>query len=140
MSLFVKVQNAVRKYKATRIKHAINEYFNMVGISIREDAPVILAIYNNIARDVVDLTERDAQPLLDFVSASERLIAHYGPTIKGQIAAGSEVLNEHSPELITQMKRMAAAWSAVQADLRTESEATRTPVRDATAASEPAVA
>lgn len=136
MSLFVKVQNAVRKYKATRVKHAINEYFNTIDMSIREDAPVILAIYNNIARDVVDLTERDAQPLLDFVSASERLIAHYGPTIKGQIAAGSEALNERSPELITQMKRMAAAWSAVQADLRTVSEATRHPAQEAAAAPE----
>lgn len=140
MSLFTTIQSAVRKYKAKRVNAALNEYFSFIEKKVMEDVPVVLAVYNNIARDIVDLTERDAQPLLDLVQASERAMQYYGPTIKGQLLAAAEALEERSPEVALQFARMKAAWSAVGADVRTANEATRSPAHEAAPAAEPVTA
>jgi hypothetical protein len=112
------VTNFVAKHKARKARKTVARYLDVVEYQARKTIPLGLAFYRSCAIAIIDKTEQDPEPLLQFIAAAKAVTKHYGPALKLEFDALMETMDEVNadPKLQLYIEEFAEALSDLVED------------------------
>lgn len=81
------ISDAVSKYKQARVEAAVAAYAKATEAHMLRIAPMVVAIYKDVADTIVTKTYEDSTPLTEFLTAAQKLTDHYGPAVMASYTA-----------------------------------------------------
>jgi hypothetical protein len=114
------VVNFVAKRKAKQARKVVGRYFDVVEHQASRALPLGLAFYRSCAIAVIDKTEQDPMPLLQFINATKVLAKHYGPALKLEFDALMAMMDEIDAD--PKLRRHVEAFAEALGDLMEEDD------------------
>ena len=112
------IENFVAKHKARKARKVVGRYFDAVEHQAVRVLPLGLAFYRSCMIAVIDKTEQDPEPLLQFIAATKAVAKHYGPALRNEFDALMEMMEEVNadPKLQRHVEAFAEALDDLMED------------------------
>lgn len=111
-------QDAVTKYKAQRVRAAVDQYCMLIDMQVWTNMPAVIEFFRGSATAIVDKTFEDPTPAINLLSALGQVSKHYGPALRAEFDVLSTKLEERGASPVV-TKRIEALFKAVE-DLTTD--------------------
>jgi hypothetical protein len=109
------IENFVAKHKARKARKVVARYFDVVEHQAVRALPLGLAFYRSCAITVIDKTEQNPEPLLQFIEATKAMAKHYGPALKLEFNALMAMMEEVNTD--PKLQRHVEAFAEALGDL-----------------------